>query len=182
MYKMAKVSQPIFQILVCHFGFPEEKIYAFESAVLHNHFYSPDEEMPKREEWEGPKEDAVEVINKSFTSYEDLNVTEREYLKFVVAWRIASSIQLAKATPIYYEEEEKIWSEIERQLNELNKRKKLIKAFKKGMKYYIPLFQSGAIDESKFYFKNLPEYFGKKMTRTKIEIERELGPGYDLGL
>lgn len=158
-----ELKQHVYDILVHDFAFPEESVRLFES------------QSRKYREGEG----AISIVNKSFVAYDEMNETEKEYLKFVTAWRIGSKVTLAKSEPRPCRTDAERILDLERSINALNQVGEMMKAFKQGMQYYIPLMQSGKIDKDKFYYKSLPEYIGKKITLVKSELEQDFGPQHE---
>lgn len=154
-----ELKQHVYDILVHDFAFPKESVRVFES-------YS-------RKYMEG--EGSISIVNKSFAAYDDMNQTEKEYLKFVTAWRIGSKVELSKSEPRYCRTNAELMLDLERRVKALNKVGDMLNAFKRGMRYYIPLIQSGKIAKDKFYYKALPEYIGKNIMLVTSELEQDLG-------
>lgn len=125
----------------------------------------------------------IHNINKSFDGYENMNNKEREYLKFIIVFKLACRIELNKQAPYdrQYTKEQVLFN-VRKGIESMYRYKELIIKFRKTMPYYIKQFKKGEIDRNKFKSKLLPEYIAQSMYESKKEIEEKLGDEFNIGL
>lgn len=167
-----ELNQHVYDILVHDFAFPEKDVNAF---VVYERRYLLTEADPGLE-------GSLGIMNKSFASYDAMTPTEKDYLKFVMAWRVSYNLQLRNMKHGMCMSEAAMALQVEHNLKVLETMTAIMNKFKKGMRYYIPLFEAGTLDKSKFYYKILPEYIGQKLTEVKATIERDIQPQFSYGL
>lgn len=125
----------------------------------------------------------IQNINNSFDHYDQMNEKEREYLKFIIAFKISGRIELNKQVPFNKRwKDDEFLDNLELSFKCLYNFKQIMLNFRKTMPYYIKQFDRGEIDKSKFRDKLLPESIAKGLYETKMDIEKELGDEFDIGL
>ena len=125
----------------------------------------------------------IHNINRYFDNYENMNEKEREYLKFIIAFKMSCRIELNKQAPYdrQYSKEQVLFN-VRKGIESMYRYKELIIKFRKTMPYYIEQFKKGEIDKTKFRKNLLPEYIAKSMYESKKEIKEKLGDEFDIGL
>lgn len=125
-----QINERVRNILINDFKFGLEPIEFLEAS----------EDFHAREGRESPYE-IIQTINKSFEQCEQMNEKEKEYLKFVIAFKIAWKNEMNRQIPYNPEwsKNKKIYT-LRRSLEWLDRVKKIALKLRKTMPYYIQLF------------------------------------------